>query len=386
MSGLLAAESGDEGDRSAGVGPYHAALFHHSLDLLCIAGFDGYFKEVNPSWTRVLGWTREELLARPVEDFMHPDDRERTLEARARLWQGVPLQGLENRYRCKDGSYRWLSWRSSSVPGDKTVFAVARDITEQRQADQLQLISTKLESTRLLAAGLAHDFNNLLATVVLNLGMVRVLTTCDAEQDAHLKQAEDAAQEAAALIRHLMNLAEPDGRLFMPSDLRDLVEPALRAALKDSAIQSSVELAPDLWRVPVDPALLRQLIRHLALNAIDAMPEGGSVRLEAANVMLPAAEERTLPAGRYVRLRFRDNGPGIAPEILPNIFDAYFSTKPRGSQKGMGLGLTLCFAILQRHRGLIVVDSTPGEGTAVRCYLPVDAEPEMVPRPGTPRT
>src|SRR5438045_1439230 len=93
-------------------------MFNLSLDLLCIAGLDGYFKRVNPSWTRVLGWSEAELLSRPVADFIHPEDRERTLQARANLAKGIPLRGFENRYLCKDGSHRWLSWQSNLEAAD----------------------------------------------------------------------------------------------------------------------------------------------------------------------------------------------------------------------------------------------------------------------------
>jgi PAS domain S-box-containing protein len=125
--------------------------FDLSIDLLCIAGLDGYFRRVNASWTRVLGWSQSELLAQPVESFMHPDDRAQTLRARAGLAQGAPVRGLENRYRCKDGSYRWLSWQSTIEPGGSTVFAVARDITEQRRIEQELLVTGKPESTTIFS-------------------------------------------------------------------------------------------------------------------------------------------------------------------------------------------------------------------------------------------
>src|SRR5579883_3479148 len=113
-----------------------AAFFEMTLDHLCVAGFDGYWKRLSPSWSRTLGWTPEEMMAVPLIEFVHPDDRAPTLAARARLKEGEPLLGLTNRYRCKDGSYRWFEWRSVSHVDRQLVYAVARDVTAQREAER----------------------------------------------------------------------------------------------------------------------------------------------------------------------------------------------------------------------------------------------------------
>ncbi|MDD3643572.1 MAG: PAS domain S-box protein, partial [Candidatus Krumholzibacteria bacterium] len=128
----LAAADGERGE----AGLWRDLLVDLSLDMLCVAGFDGYFKHVNPSWTRILGWGEEELLATPWIDFVHPDDRSRTIEAGERLYRGEPLVGFENRYRHLDGSYRWIEWNSFSLPGQGLVFAVARDITRAKESEQ----------------------------------------------------------------------------------------------------------------------------------------------------------------------------------------------------------------------------------------------------------
>ena len=345
-------------------------FFALSLDLLCISGLDGYFKRVNPSWTRVLGWTEEELLSRPVVEFMHPEDRERTLQARARLAQGIPVRGLENRYLCKDGSHRWLSWQSSLHREDGLVFAVARDITERRRSDEEHLVLSKLESTGMLAAGVAHDFNNLLAGLLLNLEMVRLVGAVSPAQLQHLAQAQDAVRHAQELTRRLVTFSEGMRAPRRVLDLKPLFERVSADAVDGSPVRREVRIAADLWPVEVEEPQIVEGVQNLVRNACEAMPGGGVVSIEAGNVVCDSGQAGGLPAGSYVCFTVTDRGAGIPTEARGKVFDAYFSTKRRGPQKGMGLGLTICHAILRQHGGQIMVDSRPGVGTAVRCYLP----------------
>lgn len=346
-------------------------LFNLSLDLLCIAGIDGYFKRVNPSWTRVLGWTEAELLARPVEDFMHPDDRERTLQARADLAKGKLVRGLENRYLCKDGSHRWLSWQSSISADALVVFAVARDITERRQLDYERLVLSKLESTGILAGGIAHDFNNLLASLMLNLEMVSLCAPTTAEQKLHLRQAEQSVIAGKALTQQFIAFAGGGVPSRQINDLSSLLRESLDVALHDSAIKGECVIAANLWAVDVDEDQFREVLRGLILNAREASAPGGIVHLDARNVRLEQHFGSDLPAGDYLRIQISDQGAGMTADILPKIFDPYFSTKQRGTQKGMGLGLTLSRTIIQKHRGSIAIESAPNRGTIVTCHLPV---------------
>lgn len=350
-------------------------FFHHSLDLLCVAGIDdGYFKRVNPSWTRVLGWTEAELLARPVHEIMHPADRARTLEARAELARGVPVRGLENRYLCKGGGFRWLSWQSITDPGRRLVFGIARDITEQRQLEQERLVVGKLESTGLLAGGMAHDYNNLLAALRLNLDMFELSDPLTVTQRQLVRQAKATVDAAATLTRQLLTFVDRDVSGTTPLDVGTLVRQAIDASLSGGAFRVIRQIAADLAVVRGNATQLTQVWRGILLNAREASPPNGSIEIRAENLSTDAPLPAGLKPGRYVCVSIRDYGPGIPAEIMPQIFDPYFSTKERGQQKGMGLGLTLSRIILSRHRGAITVDSSPGEGTTVTCYLPaIDA-------------
>ncbi|PTY03652.1 hypothetical protein DB347_20675 [Opitutaceae bacterium EW11] len=344
-------------------------LFNLSLDLLCLAGTDGYFKRVNPSWSRVLGWSEAELLARPVHEFMHPDDRERTLKAREALIAGEPVRGLENRYLCKDGTYRWLSWQSSFAPETGTVFAVARDVTERRRLDEERLVVSKLEATGIMAGGVAHDFNNLLAGMLLSLEMVNLLGLTS-EQERYLRKATQAIDAAKALTWQLIMFADRGSAALEICDLAPLLHAAADEALQGTAVPLACEIATDLWRAEVDASQIGKVIHALLMNAREATPDSGSVKLRAENIVLDSGAAPERLSGKYVRITVSDTGTGIAPEILPKIFDPYFSTKRRGDQKGMGLGLTICRSILRRHGGSISVESRLGEGTTVVCHLP----------------
>lgn len=351
--------------------------FELSLDLLCIAGLDGYFRRVNPAWTRVLGWSEAELLSRPVADFMHPEDRERTLQARADLAKGIPVQGLENRYLCKDGSYRWLAWQSTVEPSASVVFGVARDITERRRAEHEALILGKLKSTGILAAGIAHDFNNLLTSLMLNLEMLEFTGALTEKQIKHLRQAQESGHSAQTLTQQFLILADGGNSARKLMDCKSLLVQALQLALTGSVCKGIHDVAADLWAAELDEAQIAQAVGNLVLNAREAMPTGGTVQLRAENVVLAERSGIELPAGNYVRISVTDEGAGIVPDILPRIFDPYFSTKKRGAQKGMGLGLTICHAVAQKHGGAVVVESAAGKGATFHLYLPASNKTDV---------
>jgi PAS domain S-box-containing protein len=347
-------------------------FFNLSSDLLCVMGLDGYFKRLNPSWPRVLGWSENELLARPVSEFIHPDDRERTLQASEGRAHSVPPRGWENRYLCKDGSFRWLAWQSvtGTDSGAALVFAIARDITERRQLDGERLAMSKMESTGILAGGLAHDFNNLLASLLLNVEMTGLSGPLNSQQTRFLTQARQSIQAAKALTQQLLAFSGGDASVRRTMDLRGLLQQSLDLALQGSTLQSECEIAPDLWPGCVNETLLAQVFRGLILNAREATPNGGKIRLRAENVVLAAQNPQQLHAGEYLRISVADEGAGIPADVLPHIFEPYFSTRNRGVQKGRGLGLAICRAVIRRHGGIIAIESEVGRGTTVTCHLP----------------
>ena len=355
---------------------FYADHFKRSLDLLCIAEIRGYFVDVNPAWTTTLGWSKDELLSRPVVDFIYPADRESTLAARAKLATGSPITELRNRYLCKDGSYRWLSWRSSVSADGTTVFAVARDIEKRRHDDVARQSLDKLDSHQTLAGGFAHDFNNLLASISMNLEVLQKKGPLNDAQLNHFQRARTSLLAASELTHELVDLTHFPSAEVPPCDLRLFLRRAIEKARNRSNASVLLSVFDSLWSARVEPVDFEKLLHHLLTNAIEASGDRAEISCSACNHYLPTdIPKESLTSGSYVVLSITDSGPGIPDHIRPKVFDAYFSTKPRGERKGQGLGLTICRAIVQRHRGHITLDSDPFTGTTVRCYFPADCSP-----------
>ncbi len=256
------------------------------------------------------------------------------------------------------------------------------DVTELKRSEADHLILNKLESTGILAAGIAHDFNNLLAVILLNLELAEMLNPSVKELAQCLEDAKKSALKTKSLTAQLLTFAEGGAPVRRAMLLAGLIQESVQQALSGSEVRGEFSLAGELWPAEVDKAQMGQVIRGLALNAREAMPQGGVLSVRAENVVLKAAEHPSLAAGNYVRVRLADQGVGIPKEVLPRIFDPYFSTKQRGDRKGMGLGLTICHSIVQKHEGAITVESAVGVGTTFDIYLPaagkLSSDPVMV--------
>ena len=244
------------------------------------------------------------------------------------------------------------------------------DITARKRAEADRLILNKLESTGILAGGIAHDFNNLLTVILLNLELAQRLKLPDEKLACYLEEAKETCTLAGRLTAQLVTLCR--GRRAGPEgDAPFRIDPGIRPAGLERfqravrILRGGGSLGWPRWT----PGQMGQVIRGIVLNAREAMPQGGMVLVRAENVVLSAQEQPSLAAGEYVRLSIADQGAGIAKDVLPKIFDPYFSTKHRGDQKGMGLGLTICHAVVQKHGGAIAVKSEVGVGTTFR-HLP----------------
>lgn len=374
----------DLGDRRSGELPLDVEdFFGMSLDNLCVVGFDGYFKRLNPSWTRTLGWSVEELMSKPSIEFVHPDDRELTLAGRRRLHQGGPLGPLVNRYLCKDGGTRWLEWSSVGHGERGLVYAAARDVTEQKRAQeqlhqarkteqklQRQLIfSDRMASVGTLAAGAAHEINNPLSRVTANLAMIleelaarRLECTGPA---AELREMVLDAQAGAERIRQIIlglmtfSRAEEDRRAII--DLRPVLELAIDLATNE--VRQRASLVTRYGKTPLisaDSARLGQVFINLLVNAAQSLPEDGGPG-EIRVVTYTDLEGRAV-------IEVQDTGPGIPAAIAGRIFDPFFTTKPIGI--GTGLGLSICHNIVTDLGGEIGVVKQEERGATFRVALP----------------
>jgi PAS domain S-box-containing protein len=362
-----------------------SSLFMLSPDMVCIACIStSTFQSVNPSFTRVLGWSESELLSRPFTEFTHPDDLESTQRVvTEQLAKGIEVPRFENRYRCRDGSYRTLMWSSHPVPERNLTYAVAHDITELRRSEQERLEferkllhSQKLESLGLMAGGIAHDFNNLLMAVQGNLEMALLDLPDDSKTSDSVRKAMTASKRAVNLAGQVLAYSGRRERESLRINLTDLMKENVHMlkAIIPKTIELELELDDHLPCVSGDVGQLQQVIMNLITNAAEAIESSaGSVKLTTRTRLLDIAELQNSilvkypDPGEYVVLTVEDTGIGMIPETVEKIFDPFFTSKPRGR----GLGMSSVLGIVRGHGGALFIHSTPGEGTIVTVALPV---------------
>jgi signal transduction histidine kinase len=226
--------------------------------------------------------------------------------------------------------------------------------------------SARLESLGVLAGGIAHDFNNLLTVVIGNLSLAMLDAKIAESAAGFLREIERAAYRARDLTQQLLTFARGGDPVRATVALPELVRQAAGSVLHGSSVTCDYEVAPGLWNGDADKDQIAQVVENLVLNAVEAMPNGGSMRISLKNEEIASGAHSSLAAGRYVRVAVMDTGRGIQPEILPRIFDPYFSTK----EVGGGLGLATVYSIIKKHGGRIEVESTPGHGASFTFWLP----------------
>ncbi len=244
---------------------------------------------------------------------------------------------------------------------------VIRDITEQKRMEAEILRAQKLESVGILAGGIAHDFNNLLQVIMGNISLAKMLTNPKDEIVRLLQASEKASEQAKELSYRLLTFSKGGAPVRGIISIADLLDESVSLTLSGSNVSCDLSFPESLDAVEVDEGQMKQVFNNLLINAKEAMPEGGAIEISASNVRLTGTDNLPLKEGRYVKISVADHGTGISDENLPKIFDPYFSTKDRGSQKGMGLGLAICHSIITRHEGHIAVESAVGVGYGFSC-------------------
>ena len=237
--------------------------------------------------------------------------------------------------------------------------------------------ASRLESLGVLAGGIAHDFNNLLTIIIGNLSLAGMEEPLTEGTTRALREIERGATRARSLTQQLLTFAKGGEPLRIMTELSALVKDSAELALHGSNVRSEFFAAPSLWRAHVDRTQIEQVVRNLVLNAVQAMPEGGTLRITLHNQVLGAGAKSALAAGPYVKLSVIDSGQGIAEEVLPRIFDPYFSTRKTGS----GMGLATVYSIVTKHAGCVEVESKVGHGTTFNLWLPAsDVSPGSTPK------
>jgi signal transduction histidine kinase/ActR/RegA family two-component response regulator len=331
---------------------------------------EGAIREANLAGANLLGIARSVLVKQRVGLFVSPADRPVFNAFLKKVFESGVREECDLRLLVEGKHAVDVRMRANVFESEQTCRVAVTDITERKRAEADRLVLNKLESTGILAAGIAHDFNNLLTVVLLDLELAQALTPPGEELAHLLEEAKKASLTASGLTQQLITFAKGGAPVRKPTHLSGVIQESVRLALSGSNVRCEFSLAEDLWVAEVDAGQIGQVIRNMVLNAREAMPQGGMVFVRAENVVLSAQEQPSLPAGKYVRVSIADQGGGVAKDVLPKIFDPYFSTKQGGKQRGMGLGLTICHAVAQKHGGAIAVESAVGVGTTFHIYLP----------------
>jgi nitrogen-specific signal transduction histidine kinase/CheY-like chemotaxis protein len=270
-----------------------------------------------------------------------------------------------------------------AYPSGGGVSVFFRDVTERRRVEEERLTTDKLESLGTLAGGIAHDLNNILTVISGNIGLAQLESPSGANVLlSFLSKAGQAAQHAAHLSNQLLTFSKGGAPLKRIASIAELLRQGADFSLHGSSLRAELDVPADLWKAEVDSLQIEQVINALMINAREAMPHGGAVRISARNVELEDKPGGLLPAGRYIKVSIADRGGGIDHELATKIFDPYFTTKPTGS----GLGLAISYSIIKKHGGLLHLESSSPAGSTFAFYLPAKQEHFAVDElPGTQR-
>ncbi len=332
---------------------------------------DGRIMEFNSAFREMLGFDAQELHGLTYEQLT-PEKWHR-LEKKV-LDQQVAKRGYSDIYEkeciCKDGRVLPVELRTHLLrEEDGTVvgrWVIVRDVSERKRIEEELLKAQKLESLGVLCGGIAHDFNNILTAVLANISMAQMYGDLEDDIAKMLADAEKASLRGKGLTQQLLTFAKGGEPIKKVLSLPGLLEETIDFTLSGSNVRCIFDLAEGLWPVEADEGQIGQVIQNVVLNADQAMPEGGFIRVRTENLTITEDDALPLAPGPHVKISITDQGLGIPEEHLKKIFDPFFTTK----QKGRGLGLSTSFSILRRHEGALRVESTLGDGTRVDIYLP----------------
>ena len=351
-------------------------MWRLSQDMLAVFSADGVVLSANPAWTRTLGWRVDEIEGRHHSELKHPDDLVKGDAGLARLGEGRTVSGLQDRYRHKDGGYRWLSW--TAAPEGGLIYAAARDITAERErqaelaAAQEQLRQAqKMEAVGQLTGGVAHDFNNLLTIIRSSVDFLHRPNLPEERRRRYIDAISETVTRAAKLTSQLLAFARRQAlrpEVFDVAERIRSVSDMLRTIV-GTRIPIVTEITCQPCFVEADVGQFETALVNMAVNARDAMEGEGRLIVRLSDVSeIPAIRAHTRRPGRFVAVSLTDTGSGIPPDKLSQIFEPFFTTKEVG--KGTGLGLSQVFGFAKQSGGDVEVKSELGRGTTFTLFLP----------------
>jgi PAS domain S-box-containing protein len=365
-----AAESPDSQEAARSI---NQRLFETSLDLIVIVDRWGNILRVSPSAEAILGYRPAELIGESAAKLLYPEDLESTRNEMRLARRARSKRNFDCRYVHKDGHIVTLAWTGVWSEPEHQHFFIGRDMTERIKLEQQLSQSQRMEAIGQLTGGVAHDFNNILTVII---GMTEVLGSAVAHQPqlAEMCGSIDAAAERGAqLTQRMLAFARKQPLEARVVDLNEIV-PRMAAILRQTLgehIRVETALPQDLWRTKADPSRLEDAILNLAVNARDAMPKGGRLLLETANIHLDehyAHEHADVAPGDYVAVYVADSGTGMTPQVIERAFEPFFTTKEVG--RGTGLGLSMVYGFAKQSHGHVKIYSELGHGTSIKLYLP----------------
>ena len=361
-------------------------------DGVVTADLNGRVILMNDTAQLLTGWKQEYAVGRKLSEIMilfDNQDRRQAKDPLGHVLDGGAGEeiGSQAIMVAKDGWERRVSYSISPIHDRQQeiigMVLVFQDITEKLKVEMESVRIQKLESIGLLAGGIAHDFNNILTAIMNNLALARMMKDSADKVLEKIDSTEKAVLKAKALTGQLLTFAKGGVPFKKVIAIADLVKDSVEFALRGSNVGSEIKIEPEIWPVEVDGTQMHQVISNLTINADQAMPEGGVIRVSLNNCSFAAGESEIIKPGDYVRISVCDQGHGIKEEHLAKIFDPYFTTK----KKGTGLGLATVYSIISQHGGHLLVDSEYGKGASFSVYLPaLKAKAGVVPSVEGPKT
>jgi len=350
-------------------------ITENAADMIAVVDGSGNRLYNSPSYQRLLGYSPEELRQSKGIEQVHPDDRQKVMEAAIEAQRSGFGRSLEYRIRHKDGHWVPLESTASVVKGSnggvEKLVIVNRDVTERKDLEKKLLLSEKLEAIGKLSGGVAHDFNNLLGVILGYSSELQKRIPPDDPYREAVDEIQNAGKRAASLTQQLLAFSRK--QVFEPQilDLKTIVAEAAKMLERLIGEDIALDIVPvqQIGMVKADRGQIERVILNLAVNARDAMPQGGTIKIEIEDVELDETNSAlgcTIAPGSYVMLKVTDTGCGMDAELQSHIFEPFFTTKGQGT----GLGLATVYGVVKQSGGEIAVESSPGKGATFRIYLP----------------